>query len=104
MFYSFVDPIIVIAAKVSHLSYNKLAPQPYYDQSKYLIKHAFRIGRVAFDGTFRNLTGAKRRHLPLGLLRVFSRISMLPLRYGQLISDSYPPITFLRGLPSQVNL
>ena len=32
MLYSFVDPIIVVAAKVPHLSYNELPPQPYYDQ------------------------------------------------------------------------
>ena len=55
MLYSFVDPIIVVAAKFPHLSYNELPPQPYYDQSKHLIKHAFRVGRVVFNGTFLNL-------------------------------------------------
>ncbi|EDR06231.1 uncharacterized protein LACBIDRAFT_300519 [Laccaria bicolor S238N-H82] len=55
MFYSFVDPIIGIAAKVPHLSYNDLPPQPYCDRSKHLIKCGFRIGCMVFDGTFRDL-------------------------------------------------
>ena len=75
MLYSFVDPIIVIAAKVPHLSYDELPPQPYYDQSKHLIKHAFRVGPLVFNGTFRNL-------ISLSACRLLYRFKATPPRVG----------------------
>ncbi|KAF7304266.1 hypothetical protein HMN09_00827900 [Mycena chlorophos] len=62
-FYFFLDPIIKLASRVSHLPYEDLPPLCDYDASEVLRKHAF-PSLDAFES-------GKRRHLGIGLLSLF---------------------------------
>ncbi|KAF8908923.1 hypothetical protein CPB84DRAFT_105721 [Gymnopilus junonius] len=59
--YSYLDPLIILASKVVHLSYEQLPPLADYDRAQYLTSHAF-----PYIDPF---LGAKRRHLFFGLLQ-----------------------------------
>ncbi|KAJ3558885.1 hypothetical protein NM688_g664 [Phlebia brevispora] len=63
--FSFLDPIIWLAYRVPHLSYDQLPPQCDYDTAKNLIKHSYpHIDPFA---------GAKKGNFVWGLLLVFRR-------------------------------
>ena len=44
--YTYLDPVIYLGAKVSHLKYNQLPPLMDTDYSKNLVKRAFPVRKV----------------------------------------------------------
>ncbi|KAI0798592.1 hypothetical protein BC629DRAFT_232884 [Irpex lacteus] len=67
--YIFMDPIIIQASRVKHLSHDQLPPLADYDSSKFLIKRGFRH--------LDPFSGAPKRHLFFGLVSIFRRSLIL---------------------------
>ncbi|KAF9015463.1 ATP-binding cassette transporter [Cyathus striatus] len=63
--YSFLDPIVFLAYRVPHLAYDQLPPLADYDYARNLVARSF-----PHLDTF---SGASRRHIFFGIMRVFRR-------------------------------
>lgn len=63
MFYTFLDPLLFLAARLPHLGHNRLFPLADYDYSRNTTKRAFPHLDV--------FQGAKKRHLFFGLMRTY---------------------------------
>lgn len=77
--YTYLDPVISLGYRVSHLQFDQLPPLPDSDECKNLINIAFPVclhvdvGDFLADSRLKHLDvyqGAKRRHLFFGLMRV----------------------------------
>ncbi|KXN82428.1 ATP-binding cassette transporter abc4 [Leucoagaricus sp. SymC.cos] len=65
--YTFLDPLIFLAARLPHLGHDKLFPLADYDYSRNTTKRAFPNLDV--------FQGAKRRHLFFGLMRTYRQFA-----------------------------
>ncbi|PBK89786.1 P-loop containing nucleoside triphosphate hydrolase protein [Armillaria gallica] len=84
--YFWMDPVVKAAYRVSHLPYDQLPPLADYDANKTLKARSFKYLDV--------FTGANRRHLFFGLMRVFAwdYVAMVIIMIVQLCAEFAAPI------------
>ncbi|KAI0052966.1 hypothetical protein FA95DRAFT_1579668 [Auriscalpium vulgare] len=63
--YTFLDPIVFLANRVSHLTHDQLPPLADYDHAKNLVQRSFKHLDV--------FSGGPKRHLFFGFMKVFMR-------------------------------
>ncbi|SJL07707.1 uncharacterized protein ARMOST_11057 [Armillaria ostoyae] len=90
--YFWMDPVVKAAYRVSHLPYDQLPPLADYDANKTLKARSFKYLDV--------FTGANRRHLFFGLMRVFAwdYVAMVAVMIVQLSAEFAAPIGINRLL------
>ncbi|KAK0238173.1 hypothetical protein EDD85DRAFT_833297 [Armillaria nabsnona] len=90
--YFWMDPVVKAAYRVSHLPYDQLPPLADYDANKTLKARSFKYLDV--------FTGADRRHLFFGLMRVFAwdYVAMVIIMIVQLSAEFAAPIGINRLL------
>ncbi|KAK0192579.1 hypothetical protein F5146DRAFT_1040547 [Armillaria mellea] len=90
--YFWMDPVVKAAYRVPHLPYEQLPPLADYDANKTLKASSFKYLDV--------FTGANRRHLFFGLMRIFAwdYVAMVIIMIVQLIAEFAAPIGINRLL------
>jgi hypothetical protein len=80
--YSFLDPVVFLAYRVSHLAHDQLPPLADYDYARHLTEKSFPVcvlletytlPLITASQYLDSYTGIKKRHLFFGLMRVFRK-------------------------------
>ncbi|KAK0458994.1 uncharacterized protein EV420DRAFT_1541764 [Desarmillaria tabescens] len=90
--YFWMDPVVKAAYRVAHLPYDQLPPLADYDASKTLKARSFKYLDI--------FTGAKKRHLFFGLMRIFAwdYVALVAIMIVQLSAEFAAPIGINRLL------
>ncbi|KAE9395907.1 P-loop containing nucleoside triphosphate hydrolase protein [Gymnopus androsaceus JB14] len=70
--YAFLDPLVFAAYRVAHLSFDKLPPLNDHDAAEHLKGTKFQ-GKIASRDHLDLFSGAPKRHLFFGFMRIFSK-------------------------------